>query len=74
MFNTLLKWALQSDDKEDSPSWMVSEEEHIYCQSSSLSMGKTVNSLFFQYGTKILHISETINYATRAQSITELGI
>lgn len=53
---------------------MVSEEEHIYCQSSSLSMGKTVNSLFFQYGTKILHISETINYATRAQSITELGI
>jgi len=62
MFNTLLKWVLETYDKEDSPAWIVSEEEHIYCQSPSESMSKTVNSLLFQCGTKILHISETINY------------
>jgi hypothetical protein len=58
MFNTLLKWVLETYDKEDPPSWIVSEKEHIYCQSSPESMGKTVNSLVFQHGTKILHISE----------------
>jgi len=62
MFNTLLKWVLETYDKGDSPSWTVSEEEHIYFQSPSESMGKTVNSLVFQHSTKGLHISETINY------------